>query len=553
MTPATGTTSSSRRSTRSGSSSGGGGTLNDAEGGDAARAAAVTKKGTRKKPNNSTKKENKKKKKRGRGRPPKKDANTATATTVASDPSRDVLYLKGAAAQTTTHPGNLAYYDLCERHYDEFSKLPEGHPTRRSICERIIDEIERSGGCFRKAGGGTMNRSAAIQKTKDRMRQISRPKIRPNIVAAASTSARDGDGAVGDGAVGENDVVLVSGATNHLYPGNARWRALLRGYVNRYWKDWIRRSSGDSDPDNKNATRKGGRFYRGERKPQYQHDISERTVSIIASRGGKFRNGRMTELSHDEALKKTHQMFKDLKKELRRGKVFVDHDDGGNVMMKGDSAEGAATAAKVATHAEESIPITVPTVSRTGCTSVKSTVTSGDAIRKMRKKKTRKKKKSKKSKHDEEDVNDNASFDSGMLESDDGGDGGGDGSGSESEASVDNRWKDMLAKRPSKRKQAQEREERSKRRKSGQVQAPGSSVVSEEEKKRREMKMRTNRQGRKAASPTSPAEAEEEDERNRPPSPKYSLSEYELRRLEKIKRNQERLVELGLAGRCFDI
>jgi hypothetical protein len=130
----------------------------------------------------------------------------------------DVLTLKGAAAQQTTHPGNLIYYQLCEERFAEYESSSQ--QQRREICHEIATSIvKKRGGVFRKYNGSKMDEKAAITKTKDRMRQIQKPKIVP------------------PENVGEHDVVFKVGAANHLFPGNAKWRALLDKYVQRYWPE----------------------------------------------------------------------------------------------------------------------------------------------------------------------------------------------------------------------------------------------------------------------------------------------------------------------------
>lgn len=141
----------------------------------------------------------------------------------------DVLTLKGAAAQQTTHPGNLAYYKLCEQKYPEFSKT-ESKQARRNISKEIVEKVMNdNGGVFLKHNGAKMDVAAAISKTMDRFRQIRKPKI------------------VAPKTVGENDVVFKVGAANHLFPGNAKWRLLLDQHVKSYWPELFPASNDESN------------------------------------------------------------------------------------------------------------------------------------------------------------------------------------------------------------------------------------------------------------------------------------------------------------------
>jgi hypothetical protein len=93
--------------------------------------------------------------------------------------TKDVLTLKGAAAQQTTNPGNLAYYKFCEERFAEYSKLSVASEKsqRRAICLEIVKAVNASGGIFRRYNGKPMDDSSAIAKTMDRMRQIQKPKM----------------------------------------------------------------------------------------------------------------------------------------------------------------------------------------------------------------------------------------------------------------------------------------------------------------------------------------------------------------------------------------
>ena len=92
---------------------------------------------------------------------------------------KDVIYAKGGAAQHMQNAGNLYFYQLCESRYDEYTKL-ENQPQRRNILiGEIVDAVLGTGGIFRTISGDKMTRKNAMIKTKDRMRQIGKPKIRP--------------------------------------------------------------------------------------------------------------------------------------------------------------------------------------------------------------------------------------------------------------------------------------------------------------------------------------------------------------------------------------
>ena len=94
------------------------------------------------------------------------------------DTRNDVLYAKGAAAQTMTNPGNLLYYQLCEQRYNEFTQLND-IGSKKQLCREVVDTITATGGCFRGVTGARLKREAAVNKTCDRFRQIGKPKLRP--------------------------------------------------------------------------------------------------------------------------------------------------------------------------------------------------------------------------------------------------------------------------------------------------------------------------------------------------------------------------------------
>ena len=416
---------------------------------------------------------------------------------------KDVLFLKGAAAQQTTHPGNLAYYALCEAKYEKYAALPDSHPSKAQICRDIVDEVLRSGGKFRSPTGGTMTHAAAMQKTKDRMRQIAKPKIRPDHV-------------------NDNDVVFTRGANNHLYAGNAKWRTLLDHYVLDYYKEYIANGLNDSGGPNK--------------RQQYQIDIINEITSIVRGRGGTFRRGdNLEELDNDEIIKKTNARFKDLKKQLKKGKVFpqrsaaicITSAASAKVNMEEEST-GNDDAARNGNVLAQSAMVTDEKyiLKKTGCTSVKRAVKTKKDLQNLEKEMRPKwhKPASKRVKRSsgpkiKEDEEDDDGYDSSMLASDN----------EDDNDSVSDDEEDAHALiRLGSEKQKMDRSERLKRRRSGQPASPRRDAS----KKPRTKKIKK--------------EEKDEEDGGDEDMPKYELSEYEKLREEKIKRNQQRLVELGL-------
>jgi len=443
------------------------------------------------------------KKRRGRGRP-------ASRSVADSDGIRDVLFLKGAAAQQTTHPGNLAYYAMCEEKYEEYAALPDNHPSRAQICRGIIDSVLQSGGVFLSPTGGTMSRASAMQKTKDRMRQIAKPKIRPDNV-------------------NENDVVFTRGANNHLYAGNAKWRSLLDQFVMEYYRDFVENGMKD------NGTNK---------RQKYQIDIINEVTSIVQERGGTFRSGDNLEaLTNDEIIKKTHARFKDLKKELKRGKVFPQRSatlcssSAASAGIKVEEASSGAVARNII--AERPLVSSVVLVDaeryvlrKTGCTSVKKFVKNKKDMKNLKKETKPKWRKAgvRANAHGIKEDKDGDEYDSSMLASDNDGSSDSDGEDSSGEEDACTTFK-----RLSKESQNVARSDRLKRRHSGQ---PASPLPHASKKcKASSTKVKTKQIKKE----------EEEDCDDKDMS--YELSAYELLRLEKIKRNQQRLAELGLAGK----
>ena len=72
-------------------------------------------------------------------------------------------------------------------------------------------------------------------------------------------------------------------------------------------------------------------------RPSYQNEIVNEIIQIVHSRGGRFLDQAMNELTNKEAAKKTHMRFKDLKRELKCGKrQFVPHTSAALEAMRGE-------------------------------------------------------------------------------------------------------------------------------------------------------------------------------------------------------------------------
>ena len=410
--------------------------------------------------------------------------------------SKDVLSLRGAAAQQTEHPGNLAYYGLCENRYEEYAALPDGHPSRDEICEAIVDEILGSGGNFRSHTGGNMSRAAAVEKTRSRMRQIEKPKIRPNLV-------------------GENDVVFCMGASNHLYAGNAKWRSLLDHFVTDYYKEFISNGMKDHGKQNK--------------RQQYQIDVINKITSIVRSRGGTFRRGDNLEaLDDDEIMKKTNARFVDLKKELRKGRIFP-RCYSAPIKVEGESSAAAAennnAAARTLAANERHVAVEERYVLKNaGCTSVKTSVQSREALENLKEEAESRRHKRKRGKGGKKAKRRSSSIGDDDDDDDDGQSSGYNSSSSDSEG--DEEGLDVSSRR---QKQILERIQRLKRRRAGQPAPPRPQNT------------------KKWKRTTKKAKAEEKDGESDDEMPR-ELSAYEKRREERILRNQRVLMELGLAG-----
>lgn len=402
------------------------------------------------------------------------------------DDSHDVLYLKGAAAQQTSHPGNLHYYSLCEQRFDEWSVLDCDDPKRKQICKEIVKEILQSGGVFRKASGGAMDVKGAVEKTNSRFRQIAKPKLRFHT-----------------GMYGEDDVVFAKGSRNHMYPGNAKWRTLLDGYAQSYHRDMKMEKPGEKKRKIYGVSRK---------RPKYQNDIVYETISIIEKRGGKFLDEKLKPLSHRAIFDKTHARFKDMKREIKAGKLVfgVTHEESKKETLSGEKED-------VALNTSALVKVPTRELVTPGFTSVKTVVSSKKEGRKILAKKQRRK--GKKFHGNQFKSADEVEFDDisiPSIPSDE----------SELEDGDDAADKEDEGKEDQKEIKDLSRHERRKRRESGQAAPP---PLKSKTVKKRKRSVRTKQ------------------ERARSPSPEHTLSEYEQMRQAKMERNRKRLKDLGLA------
>ena len=404
------------------------------------------------------------------------------------DNSNDVLTLKGAAAQQTTHRGNLNYYALCEERFDRWAALDCDDPERKQICKEIVKIVSERGGVFRKASGGAMDIRAAIDKTNARFRQIAKPKLR-----------------VHTGMYGENDVVFAKGARNHMYPGNAKWRSLLDGYALSYHRDM------DKIEEKRKTT-----FFTPPR-PSYQVDIVEEVISIVEKRGGKFLDEKLKSLGHSVIVEKTHNRFKDMKKEIKSGKLVL------TATKKEEPTDDAGEDIQANNKSATSVIIKSRELVTPGFTSVKATVSSKKELQKMIAKSQRKRKKFYGNQYKDagevilDDVSIPSVASSDEYETED-----------DAAADMDERAKeDEVFKNSS-------RYERRKRRASGEPAPPRPSTQEEQTKKTIKKERKQTKQIKK-------------EKRRRAPSPEpYTLSEYEQMRLVKVQRNHKRLKDLGL-------
>jgi hypothetical protein len=163
-----------------------------------------------------------------------------------------------------------------------------------------------------------------------------------------------------------------------LFPGNAKWRALLDQYVERYWPEFFSTKE-DQTRDKPPINR---------RKPKFQVTIANELIDVIHKRGGKFRGTTLRVLEKEDIVKKIHERFKDVKKLLVKGQRITPNQD---YILK-----------------------------RTGCTSVKTTVQHGLENRIYEKKKKKSKTKSVKTMKNVDDINasDDDSFGSRILTDD---------------------------------------------------------------------------------------------------------------------------------------
>lgn len=399
----------------------------------------------------------------------------------------DVLTLKGAAAQQTTNPGNLRFYQLCEERFDDYERSSQ--VKRREICREIATSIvKKHGGVFRKYNGSKMDEKTAVNKTMDRMRQIQKPKIVP------------------PQSVGAHDVVFKVGAANHLFPGNAKWRALLDKFIHRYWPELFPETA----ITGVSSTAPAASHPNGIRKrPQYQVQLAHELIDIIEERGGQFRNASLNVISERDAIvHKVHERFKDLKKYIKAGKyqsatiaIGKKHDDD--------------------IKANELFYV----LKRTGCTSAKVTVPHGQEDHIQMVKKAKNFRKRQKKQENDCDSDDNGSFASALL--------------TDVESSNDEERdpeQGTRSRKANKRGQDEARRERIMRRAE-----QAAAAVSENDKSTKQATKwrRRNKRKRKVVLPPAP--------------PDHDVSDYERLRYEKMKRNHERLEELGLLGGVAEV
>lgn len=482
--------------------------------------------------------------------PPKSSSNSRKR--VKRDTTNDVLYAKGAAAQTMSNPGNLYFYQLCEEHYDEYMKLDPDDQQRKVIALSIVDKIIAKGGKFHSPSGAALTKKAAVGKTQDRMRQISKPKLRPS-------------------GFGEHDVVSARGAAIHLYPGNAKWHAVVDGYVLSYYRDEIDKNGmydlakeAQLNKNKKKFVKKGEKV-----KPTYQDDIVEEIISIIHKRGGKFCNERLKEMSHKEVVAKMHNRFKDLKKALKNCKTFAPHTDDAIAAMKKEGG-GADLSSADDTKVKTESGTEIMRNRSGGFSSVKNTVSSVYEMRAYKQKRSRENRKRPKGmKYETFEVEDDGSYNSDMLvdESEDEGEeeDSDDNLAVEDYDSEDNNMADDYIKKKAEKKA--ERALKRKIKKAAEEYDSDDSMAAEyaKEKAERAAKRKqaaNNREARakrrRSGIPLPPlptpvkkkkkvAKKKKEEEAEKVPEP--PLSEYELKRLEKIQRNKERLASLGLGDK----
>jgi len=68
---------------------------------------------------------------------------------------------------------------MVDDRYEEWSELKSNDRQRGVICRDIVESFLSTGGVFRTKTGEVMDQTVAATKTKDRLRQIAKPKLRP--------------------------------------------------------------------------------------------------------------------------------------------------------------------------------------------------------------------------------------------------------------------------------------------------------------------------------------------------------------------------------------
>lgn len=394
----------------------------------------------------------------------------------------DVITLKGGQAQTTTHPGNLFFNKLCEDKHDEFKSASESR--KDAIAVEISTAISKRGGNFYDFRGNKMNDSKIKRKIYERFRTISKPKV------------------VAHPTAGENDVVFCPGGQTHLYPANAKYRALLDTFAKEYFPYLFDKSIQEESIDQDDLSKK-------------QLAVRNKAIKIIEDRGGVFRDGKsMRVLANKTVHGKIHDRMKIIKKSILTNKFVLPKDQESRVEDY--------------------------TLKRTGCTSVKSTITVSEKNQLIQKKlheelsstaigqaQIKKKKQKQVFESDGSDDSDSQSFDSKCLNDDDSDEDDSDGE-VEGELAIDAISNSMQASNLT-------RNDRLKRRNDLKSLPP--------DEFKRIMQQ---------AKPKKSKRVKKEDRNEDSDKEERELSEYEKLREKKVNRNTEKLRALGLLKSTTD-
>ena len=213
-----------------------------------------------------------------------------------------------------TNPGNLLYYRLCDEKFEEWSALKSNDRHRGVICRDIVETFLATGGVFRTKEGGVMDRSVAATKTKDRLRQIAKPKLRPTgfgeedvvFCPGEFLAFKRGYGASLSFCASPTNPLNDIGAANFLYPGNLKFKKHCESLNKTYW--------GDLSVD---VSRRHTRL-------PHQAKIIEDCIEFVHNKGGKFRDPNLNELSRKVTIDKIASRFRDLKKGLTKAKKMAE-------------------------------------------------------------------------------------------------------------------------------------------------------------------------------------------------------------------------------------